>query len=229
MNCIYCNYEIEPGWKACPSCGERLPETLTCKSCGETVQTTWKVCPICGGTTNNRSSQISISDSVVREIHQTVNPKEYSVVMSPSIEVSPTIHVGEAKNTCPNCGSDLGNKGLKQCKYCTKSYCSSCEIDHIACPSCGMPYEDLRKMLCRTCQQVFAISDTNKRIIEELDGDEIRSVKQRCRCPRCGRTSYYSGNSGFIDLGEYTSTDIRNEYIAHRFTFATLEEFRTDK
>jgi ribosomal protein L7/L12 len=47
MQCPSCKSELKPGWKACPECGEKLPQEWNCPSCGELVQANWKCCPNC--------------------------------------------------------------------------------------------------------------------------------------------------------------------------------------
>lgn len=46
LKCQYCDSPIQPGWKACPVCGNKLP--LFCPHCGAIVQSGWKACPNCG-------------------------------------------------------------------------------------------------------------------------------------------------------------------------------------
>jgi hypothetical protein len=47
--CPQCGGDVQPGWKACPSCGAKLgAKTGACSSCGELLQSHWKACPHCG-------------------------------------------------------------------------------------------------------------------------------------------------------------------------------------
>lgn len=44
--CPSCNSDVQIGWKACPNCGAKL--ATRCPNCGKDVQPTWKACPQCG-------------------------------------------------------------------------------------------------------------------------------------------------------------------------------------
>lgn len=45
--CPHCGADVQPSWKACPFCRNKLP--LACPHCGATIQMGWKACPSCGG------------------------------------------------------------------------------------------------------------------------------------------------------------------------------------
>ncbi|MDA7541422.1 zinc ribbon domain-containing protein [bacterium] len=49
-SCPSCNSTVQPGWKACPSCGCSLGTNTSaaCPSCNSPVQSDWKACPQCG-------------------------------------------------------------------------------------------------------------------------------------------------------------------------------------
>ena len=47
LQCSNCGGELQEGWKACPSCGERV--IMKCNHCGKEIEEGWKVCPYCGG------------------------------------------------------------------------------------------------------------------------------------------------------------------------------------
>lgn len=71
MKCPSCQSDIQEGWKACPACGNKLPEVVKCLSCGKELKAGWKVCPFCGaGTQESSSTATTIKDSVVKELHQ---------------------------------------------------------------------------------------------------------------------------------------------------------------
>ncbi len=44
--CPNCGGGIQPGWIACPGCGEKVK--LSCPGCGADVQSGWVACPACG-------------------------------------------------------------------------------------------------------------------------------------------------------------------------------------
>lgn len=46
LACSSCGQVVQPGWKICPACGERLP--FLCKECGHELEPAWKLCPQCG-------------------------------------------------------------------------------------------------------------------------------------------------------------------------------------
>lgn len=71
MNCPNCHGEVQPGWKACPACGEKLLQKKFCANCGKNMDASWKVCPFCGaGTQEPGLPSADIRDSVVKELHQ---------------------------------------------------------------------------------------------------------------------------------------------------------------
>ena len=43
--CAECATPLEPEFRCCPACGERVRST--CCACGQTVRTTWTTCPWC--------------------------------------------------------------------------------------------------------------------------------------------------------------------------------------
>ena len=45
--CPHCQATVQPGWKACPACGNQLGPPK-CPSCEAEVQAGWKACPECG-------------------------------------------------------------------------------------------------------------------------------------------------------------------------------------
>lgn len=47
LKCPQCGADVQPMWKACPSCCNKLP--LLCSHCRAVVQEGWKACPNCGG------------------------------------------------------------------------------------------------------------------------------------------------------------------------------------
>ena len=47
-SCPSCEADIQPDWRVCPSCGERLPEKSCCISCLKELEHAWKACPYCG-------------------------------------------------------------------------------------------------------------------------------------------------------------------------------------
>jgi hypothetical protein len=49
--CPNCGAGVQPRWKACPGCGEKLnlaPQMSTCPNCSAQVKAGWKACPECG-------------------------------------------------------------------------------------------------------------------------------------------------------------------------------------
>ena len=44
--CPNCNEKVQPGWKACPACGDQIP--AACPTCGASIKPNWKACPACG-------------------------------------------------------------------------------------------------------------------------------------------------------------------------------------
>jgi|GEM_PF-2486920 len=49
--CPSCGAAVQPRWKACPGCGEKLnlaPQSVACPGCGAQVKVGWKACPECG-------------------------------------------------------------------------------------------------------------------------------------------------------------------------------------
>lgn len=52
-SCGNCGMQTQPGWKACPNCGQLLAETgkKFCTGCGGEMQPNWKACPHCGTAT----------------------------------------------------------------------------------------------------------------------------------------------------------------------------------
>ncbi|MCP3962889.1 MAG: FHA domain-containing protein [bacterium] len=50
--CQKCRTSMEPSWKVCPSCGNRVdssePAAQTCSRCGTKAVPGWKACPACG-------------------------------------------------------------------------------------------------------------------------------------------------------------------------------------
>ena len=72
MKCPDCQHDVQEGWKACPACGARLSEKRPCPACGKELDSAWKVCPFCEGDGKaGGPSSTNISDSVVKELHQT--------------------------------------------------------------------------------------------------------------------------------------------------------------
>ena len=70
-NCPHCKSEVQPGWKACPSCGERLSEMPICNSCGAELQQGWKACPACGNRVeSDQGPSLDTTDSEAEEVHQ---------------------------------------------------------------------------------------------------------------------------------------------------------------
>ena len=70
-NCPHCKSEVQPGWKACPSCGERLPEMPICNSCGAELQWGGKACPACGNQVeSDQGPSLDTTDSAAEEVHQ---------------------------------------------------------------------------------------------------------------------------------------------------------------
>ena len=56
-SCPRCNNAVDPAWKICPECGEKIDHSEKtdhnyCLRCGEKVESTWKLCPFCGAPTN---------------------------------------------------------------------------------------------------------------------------------------------------------------------------------
>ena len=71
MNCPNCHSEVQPGWKVCPACGEKLPQEKLCANCGKNLDASWKACPFCGADMQEqRSPSTTIRDSVIKELHQ---------------------------------------------------------------------------------------------------------------------------------------------------------------
>jgi formylglycine-generating enzyme required for sulfatase activity len=76
-SCPFCNAEVQPSWKACPACGEKMPDKKQCPSCSKELDPSWKACPFCGDTLGNASpllptfqdSVIRFQDSVIRGVH----------------------------------------------------------------------------------------------------------------------------------------------------------------
>jgi hypothetical protein len=52
--CLECLTPIEPEFRCCPGCGERL--RVECESCGELLALGWAVCPWCVAQTTMRRS-----------------------------------------------------------------------------------------------------------------------------------------------------------------------------
>ena len=80
-NCPHCKSEVQPGWKACPACGERLPEVSSCVSCGAELQQDWKACPACGNRVD--SGQGTSHRPAPTTIAQTGPTVELTVLISP--------------------------------------------------------------------------------------------------------------------------------------------------
>lgn len=200
-------------------------KNMFCKNCGNQVIENAKFCINCGAKISDLSStDQKMSDNVIQR-SQVSQTNVGSINISPTI--SPVINVEtQSAPICPTCGISVTKEKLKECKYCHQKYCSSCEIGSIACPNCGMPYKPLRKIMCGACKQIFAITKADKKIIDDLDNDELYSVKQRCTCPICNRTMYYSGYTGFVDVGEYALSDILNDSNKNIFNFTTLNKFK---
>jgi len=71
MKCPNCHSEVQPGWKVCPACGDKLSQEKVCANCGKTLDASWKACPFCGADMQEqRSPSTDIRDSVVKELHQ---------------------------------------------------------------------------------------------------------------------------------------------------------------
>ncbi len=202
-------------------------KTMFCINCGNQVPENGKFCMRCGTkiSESHSGNKTTLSDNFIQR-SQVAQTSVGNITISPTI--SPVINVGTlGAEKCPSCGGDYSKQKLKECRNCHKKYCILCEINGIACPNCGLPYKSLRKMRCGACKQIFAITQLDKKSIDDLDADEIYSVKQRCKCPVCGRTMYYSGDIGFEDLGEYTLFDILDDHNNNAFFFVTLNKFRT--
>ena len=74
MKCPNCHSEVQPGWKICPACSEKLPQEKLCANCGKNLDASWKACPFCGADMQEqRSPSTTIRDSVVKELHQNQN------------------------------------------------------------------------------------------------------------------------------------------------------------
>ena len=74
MNCPNCDGEVQPGWVACPACGEKLPQKVTCAKCEKELQSDWKACPFCGQAVAGEAAHpqsMAAEDVVAKEFHQT--------------------------------------------------------------------------------------------------------------------------------------------------------------
>jgi hypothetical protein len=76
VECPKCQKPIEIDCKVCPACGEKLPQRTPCPHCGERLDGKWNVCPFCGLALSedfHGQGDISVQDSVVKEIRRTTN------------------------------------------------------------------------------------------------------------------------------------------------------------
>lgn len=48
MTCGACGNPVQPAWKACPACGERVATADRCPACQAEITPGWKACPGCG-------------------------------------------------------------------------------------------------------------------------------------------------------------------------------------
>ena len=108
-SCPQCSAEVQAGWKACPICGERLPEMPSCHSCGAELQQGWKACPTCGNKVDSgQGASLNITDAVVNKVDQS-QTVDRSVQVGG--DVSGTLITGETVNSVVN-QIDTINVGL---------------------------------------------------------------------------------------------------------------------
>lgn len=190
-----------------------------CPNCGKPIKQGWNTCPYCGEDLSRYKKDKPPPISFGKD----------NVVVKPSFgDIKQTIMEIEKINIegttkCPSCGNPINaNNSLKKCRACGRYYCSKCEIDGIACPHCGTPYQPLAKMRCENCGGIFAITERDRRIIEKMNKEVIA---QKCRCPICKEVFYYSGDIGFHYLGEYPPEEILKQKNTN-FCYVPLINFR---
>ena len=195
----------------CLKCGNKiLDNAMFCSNCGEKL-------PAVDG----RKGIITITDSVAK-----IDSHDSHVNIGQQI-----LYQGQSEQTgklCPFCDSSVTKNKLRTCKSCKETYCSYCDILGTACPHCGNTPQLLSKLKCGSCKGVFGIPLNDKNIIEHLDKDTTHSVKQRCACPICGKTAYYSGSVGFQDMGLYTPQEILQNFHDTSLTVTTLKDFKSE-
>ncbi len=114
-SCPQCSAEVQPGWKACPMCGEPLPEMPSCHSCGAELQQGWKACPTCGNKVDSgQGASLNITDAVVKEIHQS-QTVDRSVQVGG--DVSGTLITGETVNSVVNQIDTINISSLSQQQF----------------------------------------------------------------------------------------------------------------
>lgn len=199
MYCAHCHSEVKPGWKACPVCAKRLPEVITCKSCGEQLKPTWRVCPQFLTTINDRASSISISDSVVKEVHQISIHPETNTAPIPKWKPK-----AERNLRIPNIGEYQAYRKLAS--FQDKPFCPECgEFDSLDIFSDTIGIKTEKGLIlvcigyeCVVCKKRFLGIDKELMIpaIEgkiKLDGSDETQVysnlpisQKKVFCPECG-------------------------------------------
>jgi hypothetical protein len=147
MKCPDCQGEIQAGWKACPFCGNALPEKNACASCGAEMQAGWKACPACGAGAVS-SGGLSNDGGVMKA--------EGDIVGGNKV-VGDFRHAGGAS---VGGGININIPGLGG--VATPSY--------VVCPECGVKNPENDTFRCRVCGQEDLCRDHLDRVNRSCEG-----------------------------------------------------------
>jgi len=114
MKCDSCQNDVNPEWKVCPNCGEKLQTIKTCPNCGKELEASWNICPFCG---NDNGAGANLQD-VVMKTNEFVGRDKIIVEGESSIATK----TGEY---CQSCGRLLALDYFK-CKKCGMLTCLGC-------------------------------------------------------------------------------------------------------
>jgi len=156
MNCPNCNNEIQPKWKACPFCSEKLPQKKSCSNCAKELNASWKACPFCGKSADtDQISTVTIQDSVMKS-------KEF--VGREKILIQGESQIATKKGDfCRICGVLLKDEYYR---------CAVC--GYFCCSNCRNPYNHK----CTVCDSVPPAST------DEVPNGEVSSPGL-IACPLC--------------------------------------------
>ncbi|MFC1930390.1 zinc-ribbon domain-containing protein [Chloroflexota bacterium] len=197
---------------------------MFCSNCGCKLTAGARFCSGCGNETT--AIQVLKEDGGVHIVKHNVDSHDTRLNIGQQIIY--TNGPEKSGKLCPGCRREVNKEDVHICDACSGEYCIHCEIMGLACPSCGTPVKPLAKLKCGLCGQIFGIPTKEKFIIEQLDRDTEHSVKQRCQCPVCFRTTYYSGSAGFTDLGSFQPLDVLDYFNQGKLVLTWPKQFKVE-
>ena len=131
MKCPNCKNEIQPEWKACPLCGDKLPQKKACTGCGKEVDASWKACPFCG-------NQVDVSRGDAAKLQDVVMKTKEFIGRDKIVVEGESQRATKTGEFCHTCGTLLKDDYFR-CLKCDCLSCSKCHDSNYRgwCVKCG--------------------------------------------------------------------------------------------